>query len=152
MRTSVSEQQTKKQVQVGEEKKKMEKLEHRAVIKFLTIEGLTPNQIKERMDNVYSDSASSYSLIKNWSKLFRWGRESIEDDPRSSRPVNEAIPENVKLVEEIVLSNRRLKTKEIAKRATLSKTTVLRILHDHLGMSKISARCVKWISKVLSSQ
>nr|XP_031826514.1 uncharacterized protein LOC116424357 [Nomia melanderi] len=135
MRTSVSEQQTKKQVQVDEERKEMEKLEHRAVIKFLTIEGLTPNQIKERIDNVHGDSAPSYSMIKNWSKLFRCGRGSIEDDPRSSRPVSEVTLESVKLVEQMVLSDRRLKTKEIA---TLSKTTVLRILHDYLGMSKIS--------------
>lgn len=126
----------------------MSKIEYRAVIKFLTKEGLTPTQIKERMDAVYGDSSPSFTTIKDWSKLFRWGRESLEDDPREGGPVTVTTGENVKLVEEVVLSDRRLKTKEIAAQTGISKTSVLRILHDHLGMTKISAR---WVPKLLSA-
>jgi hypothetical protein len=73
------------------------------VIKFLTEEGVKPIEIKQRMDNVYGDSSSSFTTVKELSKLFRLGRNSIEDDPRQGRPA------------EVVLANRRLKTKEIAK-------------------------------------
>lgn len=45
------------------------------------------------MTIVYGDSCLSYATITNWSKLFRWGRESLEDDPR------EGGPEAVKIVQ-----------------------------------------------------
>jgi hypothetical protein len=71
------------------------------VIKFHTKEGVKPIEIKQRMDNVYGDSSPSFTTVKEWSKLFRLRRNSIEDDPREGRPA------------EVVLG--RLKTKEIAK-------------------------------------
>jgi AraC-like DNA-binding protein len=51
-------------------------------------------------------------------------------------------------VQEEVLKDGRPKTKEISARCGLSKTTVLRILHDHLGMNKVSAI---WVPKFLSA-
>jgi histone-lysine N-methyltransferase SETMAR len=51
-------------------------------------------------------------------------------------------------VQEEALQDRRLKTEEISARCGLSKTMVLRILHDHLGMNKVSAR---WVPKLLSA-
>lgn len=127
---------------------KIYKIEYRAVIKFLTKEGLTPTQIKERLTVVYGDSCPSYATIKNWSKLFRWGRESLEDDPREGGRVTVTTPENIQFVEDIVLSDSRLKTKEIAAQSGISKTSVLRILHKHLHMTKISAR---WVPRILSA-
>jgi histone-lysine N-methyltransferase SETMAR len=126
----------------------MSNIEYRAVIKFLTKESLTPTQINERMRAVYGDSCPSFATIKHWSKLFRWGRESLEDDPRAGGPTTVTTTENIEFVEQIVLSDRRLKAKEIAAQTGISKTSVLRILHEHLGMSKISAR---WVPKLLSA-
>jgi AraC-like DNA-binding protein len=74
--------------------------------------------------------------VKEWAKQFRLGTESTEDDSRQGRPA-----EAIALVQE-VLQDRRLKTKEISARCGLSKTTVLRILRDHLVMNKVSARWV----------
>lgn len=126
----------------------MLKIEYRAVIKFLVLEGKYPQEIKERLDAVYGNSSPSYSTVKDWARQFRMGRESIEDEPRSGRPVEVMTPETIALVEEEVLSDRRLKAKEIAARLELSKTTVLRILHEHLNMNKVSAR---WVPKLLSA-
>jgi AraC-like DNA-binding protein len=56
-------------------------------------------------------------------------------------------PETIALVQEEVLQDGRLKAKEISARCGLSKTTVLRILHDHLGMNMVSTR---WVPKLLS--
>jgi hypothetical protein len=45
---------------------------------------------------VYGEDALSYFPIKFWSKQFRCGRESIQDDPRSGRPVEPRTMENIK--------------------------------------------------------
>jgi hypothetical protein len=51
----------------------MEKIEHRAIIKFLTREGNSPMEIKNRLSVVYGDSSPSYKTVKFWSKQFKWG-------------------------------------------------------------------------------
>lgn len=126
----------------------MNKIEYRAVIKFLTKEGKTPTEIKQRLDAVYGHSSPSYSTVKEWAKQFRLGRESIEDELRPGRPSEAITDENIKFLEKIVLEDRRVKTKELSAMTGLSKTTVLRILHEHLGMNKVSAR---WVPKLLSA-
>jgi transposase len=125
----------------------MFKIEYRAVIKFLTKEGKSPAEIKQRLDAVYGGSSPSYSTVKEWAKQFRLGRESTEGDCRQGRPAEALTPETIALVQEEVLQDRGLKTKEISARCGLSKTTVFRILHDHLGMNKVS---VKWVPRLLN--
>ena len=65
----------------------MSKVEYRAVIKFLTKEGLAPAAIKQRLDGVYGEASPSYSTVNEWAKQFRIGRESVEDELRQGRPV-----------------------------------------------------------------
>jgi len=56
--------------------------------------------------------------------------------------------ENIRRIEEELLSDRRLTLKEISVRLEISKTTVIRIIHEHLHMKKSSAR---WVPRFLSS-
>ena len=70
-------------------------VKHRAVIEFLVKEGNGPKVINERMITVYGGSSPFYFIIKYWAKQFKWGRESIEDDSRSGRPVEATTPEIV---------------------------------------------------------
>jgi hypothetical protein len=63
--------------------------------------------------------------VKEWAKQFRLGRESIEDDPRQGRPAEALTPKTSALVQEEVLQDKRLQTKEISARRGLSKTTIL---------------------------
>nr|CAI5848593.1 unnamed protein product [Callosobruchus analis] len=90
------------------------KIEYRAVIKFLTKEGLTSNIIKEILDGVYGRSSPSYSVMNEWAKRFFVGEEFLEDDERPGLPMEVITEDKVALVEELVLSDRRLKVKEIA--------------------------------------
>nr|CAI5833267.1 unnamed protein product [Callosobruchus analis] len=82
------------------------KIEYRAVIKFLTKKGLSP----KRLDGVYGRSSPSYSVVKQWAKRFRMGQEFPEDDERPGRPVEVITEVKVALVEELVLSDRCLKS------------------------------------------
>lgn len=125
------------------------KSEHRCVIKFLTKEGTSPKTIHARMIAVYGDEAPSYFTVKYWSKQFRWGRESTEDDPRSGRPSDATNPEVSRKVETMVLGDRRLKVSTIAKALNISEPSVLTILHDKLGLSKVSAR---WVPRLLTPE
>jgi hypothetical protein len=118
----------------------MFKIEYHVVIKFLTKEGKILAEIKQCLDAVYGESSPSYLTVKEWAKQFHLGRESIEDDPCQGRPAEALTPETIALVQEEVLQDRRLKTKEISAMCGLSKTTVFQILHDHLVMNKVSAR------------
>jgi hypothetical protein len=72
---------------VCEVSKKLLDLELRSVLKFLTKEDKKPKEILECTVAVYGKSAPSYYKVKFWSKQFKWGRESIEDDPQTGRPV-----------------------------------------------------------------
>nr|CAI5824864.1 unnamed protein product [Callosobruchus analis] len=85
------------------------KIEYRAVIKFLPKEELTPKIIKERLDGVYGRSSSCYSVVKEWAKRFRMGQEFLESNERPGRPVEVVTEDKVALVEDLVLSVRRLK-------------------------------------------
>lgn len=130
------------------EKSHLMKIEQRAVIKFLTKEGNTPSQIKLRMLPVFGDSCPSDFTIKFWCKQFKSGRDSLEDDPRSGRPISALTDENVAKVKNIILEDRRVKQWEIARDVCISKERVGEIIHGHLNMSKVSAR---WVPKMLTA-
>ena len=125
-----------------------EKFEHRSVIKFLTKEGAAPKDIHQRLINVYGDLAPSKTTVKKWAAEFKRGRESIEDDPRSGRPVEVTTPENCAAVERMVMNDRRLKVDQIAESLGISHGSVETILHEKLGMSKV---CARWVPRMLTA-
>jgi hypothetical protein len=52
----------------------MEKVEFRAIIKFLTKQGKTPQIIPEEMAAVYRNSCPKKTMIYKWHSLFKQGR------------------------------------------------------------------------------
>ena len=126
----------------------MSKVEYRTVIKFLSKEGLAPAAIKQRLDGIYGEASPSYSTVKKWAKQFHLRRERVEDEPREGRPVEVVTEENIRCIEEELLSDRRLTLKEISVRLDIPKTTIIQIIHEHLHMKKVSAR---WVPRLLSS-
>lgn len=132
---------------MSETNSKLMKIEHRAVIKFLSREGNTPTQIYARMSKVFGDSCPSEFIIKFWSKQFKHDRESLEDDPRSGRPISAVTADNIEKVKELILADRRIKQWEIARDVGISKERVHEIIHVHLEMSKVSAR---WVPRMLT--
>ena len=124
----------------------MEKYEFRAVIKHLHIKDLTSKEIKAELDNVHSTSVPTFATVYNWVNEFKHGRISTCDAPRSGCPIEAAKPEIIDKVHDIVLTDRRVKVRELVEVTGISHGTVISILHEQLGMKKLSAR---WVTRLL---
>jgi hypothetical protein len=125
----------------------MEKQEYRALIKHCFLMGKTPKQSFQWLQKCYPTSTPSRTTVYRWFSEFKMGRTSIEDAPRSGRPKEATNSEIVKQVHRIVLSDRKVKLREIAEAVGISKERAGYILHDLLGMKKLSAR---WVSRLLT--
>ena len=104
-------------------------------------------QIKGELDSVYRDSAPSFTAVKFWAAEFKRGRKSLGDDERSGRPKTATTDENVAMVHQMVLDDRRIKVKEIAEVMNMPKERVCHILNQHSGMRKLS---VRWVPRLLT--
>ncbi|KAM8720552.1 hypothetical protein ACLKA7_006572 [Drosophila subpalustris] len=86
------------------------------------------------------------STICDWYSNFKRGRTSTEDSKRPGRPQEVIIPEIIRQVRQIVLTNRRVKVREIAETVGISTGSAVSILHVHLHMKKLN---VKWVPHFL---
>jgi len=125
---------------------KINKIEYRAVIKFVVKEGLTPNEIHSKFIKVYGDSSPSFSIIMNWVAEFKRGRTSLQNDPREGHPKSATTPENIEQVHVMLLDDRRMKVREIAETIGISKESVGYILHEELDMKR---HCARWVPRLL---
>ena len=77
------------------------------------------------------------------------GQKRLEDEARSGRPLDATDEEMCKKVRDLVYSDRRIQVKEIAQALGISHDSVSTILHDRLGMCKLTAH---WVPKSLSDE
>ena len=124
-------------------------IEFRAVIKFLIKEGAKAKEIHRRKADVYGNSNPKYSTVAKWSAEFERGRNSLEDNPRPGRPADVISQEMIDRVERLVLNNRRIRVAKLASECGISNGSVYTIIHEHLDMSKVSAR---WVPRNLNMQ
>ena len=84
----------------------MDKVGQRAVIKYLSLKGLTPRQIHENMTYTLRDPAPSCATVKKWGAEFRWDGDLLEEDPRSERPVTVTTEEMAGKAHDIIMADR----------------------------------------------
>lgn len=121
--------------------------EQRAVIKFLLEEGEKPMNIFQRLKSRFGDACMARRTFYVWVGRFRDGRTSVQNIPPPGRPVDTITPTMIANVEEFILKDRRTRLDDIVEKYNISKGSAFTILHDHLGMRKVSAR---WVPKQLS--
>ena len=84
--------------------------------------------------NVYGDSAHGYSTVARWAADFKRGKNSLQEEPRSGRPVEATTTKNINEIREMVEENPLVKAHEIAVISWLSNTIDLNILHKKLHL------------------
>jgi len=75
-----------------------ENIEQRYAIKFSVKLNKSATETFASLTEVYGDATLSRTVVSKWDKAFKEGRENVEDDPRSGRPVPSTYAENVEVV------------------------------------------------------
>ena len=92
----------------------MEKVEVRAVIKYLCRKGMSPKEIHEDFMKSLGKDSPYYSTVKKWAAEIRRGRQSAADDEWSGHLREAPIDENVEIVHSLVMCDRRQNLPDIA--------------------------------------
>lgn len=114
----------------------------RAVLYFLFLCGETARSAAIKINSVHGEHSISVRTAQKWFKKFKDGGSSIEDDPRSGRPVDF----NNDVLKNLVESEPQLTVDQIAERMDSSHGTVFRHLKEIGKVSKLG----KWVPHELS--
>ena len=117
--------------------------------KHLYLKDLTPEDIKAELDDVHGTSASVFATVYKWVNEFKRGRTSIRVEHRSGPPIEVTTPEIIDKIHDMVLSDRRIKVREIVEATGISQGTVFSISITKLDVKKISAW---WVPHLLSEE
>ena len=83
------------------------------------------------LEKSYPDCAPSKTTICRWYADFKRGRTDTNDAERSGRPNEAVTPENIKQVLKIVMDDRKLKVRGIAKMVNISTGSASTILNKN---------------------
>jgi len=85
-----------------------------AVIEFLIKEEIPATEIHQRLQRVYGSVCMGASSVQRGVKHFKNGNTSIQDEPRSSRPLTASTERNKERVNEIIQDDRHVTVDAIA--------------------------------------
>jgi len=126
-------------------------IETRAVIKFIiSLQGKAPKEIHAILRETIGEHAPTYATVKNWVAQFKGSDFSTSDAPRPGRHklVTTLEMEIVDHIHELILKDRRISAKSIAKQMGISRERVGAIIHEDLDKRKLST---KWVPKCLNA-
>jgi histone-lysine N-methyltransferase SETMAR len=123
---------------------KFKKMDQRVYIKMRTTLNESPTAIHAELVKIYGESAYSYITVTRWVRRFKEGIESVDDEPRSGRPITACTEENADLIKQLLDDDPFLSARDLEELTSLSHGTVQNILHDRLQMKKISSRWVPY--------
>ncbi|XP_065643013.1 protein GVQW3-like [Hydra vulgaris] len=127
----------------------MERFEYQAYIKTRALLGVSAQAITDELVLVYGDQAPKYSTVAKWATLFKDGRESLKDDPRSGHPQTTYTAESIKRVRAIIEENLHATHDKIEVLTLINSFTIHEIIHNALKKRKLTSR---WIPHELTDQ
>jgi len=69
------------------------------------------------LTETYGDAALSRTVVFKWHKAFKEGRENVEADPRSGRPISSTNDKNVEMARAVIAKDRRMSVRVTAGQA-----------------------------------
>lgn len=121
----------------------------RYIIWFLWKQGKNPTDIHQEMTKVYEDNAPSKTMVVKWVDRFREGWETVEDMPRTGRPTTSSTTENIERVREAIDEDRRITVRELEEDLGIPRSSIHRIIHEDLQMTRVVAR---WVPHLLNEE
>jgi transposase len=121
--------------------------EQRACIEFCVKNGKTSAETLQMLRTAFSDDCLSQTVVYQWVKRFKEGRESLKDDLRPGRPSTARNEQKVAQVHEKIRADRHLTLREIAEEVNISFGSCQAILTEDLAMRCVAA---KFVPRLLS--
>ena len=119
--------------------------EQRSAIKSCLKLGKNATETFQMMQQTYGENCLSRGRVFEWFKRFKDGRELVEDDTRSGRPVSASNDDQVDWVREKILADRKLTIRDLS----VGYGTVQRILTKDLEMKRV---CAKFVPRLLNNE
>ncbi|KAG5345813.1 SETMR methyltransferase, partial [Acromyrmex heyeri] len=110
-------------------------MEQRAVIKFNAKLGKSASETFRSMQQVYGSQRLGPTAVFEWHKRFLEGRETLEDDKKSGRPILVQTPEMIEKVRDFVANDRNASLKMMEEALNISREMIRTILHEDLSFS-----------------
>lgn len=120
----------------------------KAVIEFLTKEGVAAKDISDRLVNVYGELSLSYPSVRRWVAHFKSGNSEIADKPRAGRPPSATTQANKTRIDEIIRNDRRVTVVDIIQTIGIGSHAVQSIIAE-LGYRKV---CARWVPRQLTDE
>ena len=119
-----------------------ENIQQRSSIKFCVKNDISAAETLRMLQKAFGEQAMSKTQAYEWHKMFKEGREGVEDEPHQRRPRTSTDEQHVAKIKELVLQNRRLTTRELADIIGISNGSVNTILKEVLCLKKVKSRLV----------
>ncbi|XP_029643895.1 uncharacterized protein LOC115218284 [Octopus sinensis] len=97
---------------------------------------------------VLGDDPPALLKVQKGVAIFRWEKESLEDNARSRRPVTDTTEENICCVPYMLMDDRRLIINQIANAISISCKRAENIVHNELVVTRMSSR---WVPRILTT-
>ena len=107
-------------------------IEQRAVIKFNAKLGKSAETFRS-MQQVYDSQCLGRTAVFEWHKRFLEGRETLEDDKKSGRPILIRTSEMIEKVRDFVANDRNASLKMMEEALNISRETI-RIIHIFVAL------------------
>ena len=122
---------------------------NRYYIRIRTILAIAPMTIHEELATALGSDAPAFRIVAKWAEHFCEGREDVNDNLRSGRPLSEVTDENIELVRQVITNDPRSTYDDIIAETFLSHGTIEGIIHDHLKLRKVTSR---WVPHQLAAE
>jgi len=116
--------------------------EQRMNIKFCVKLGKTQTETNEMLKIAYGDKCLSRTQVFEWHRRFKEGRDDVDDNQRSGRPIESLTVGNIEKVAEFVKSSKKSSVKFMEMELGIPQTIVYRILTEKLGLRKVNSKFV----------